>query len=166
MKRIIVALIFLLATSSAALAQFAQDTENLRGLTGVRLIVMFGRADGLDEAQRPEVLKMLEADATAKLQQAGIPLLRFAGEVEKAGRPRLIVLVTLDKPNGFVHPLVTEVKLQQSVRLARDPSIETDAVTWSRSGVGGPRLEIPMMRRQVATLIDQFIQDYLSANPK
>ena len=166
MKRIVVALAFLLATSTAASAQFAPSTENLRGLKGVRLIVMFGRADGLDEALRPEVLKMLEADTTAKLQKAGIPIFEFADEIEKAGSPRLIVLVTLDKLNGFVHPLVTEVKLLQRVRLARDPSIETDAVTWSLEGVGGPKLEIPMIRRQIATEIDRFIQDYLSVNPK
>jgi hypothetical protein len=119
----------------------------------------------LEETQRPEVLKMLEADSTAKLQKAGIPLLRFNDEIERAGSPQLIVMVTLEVPNGFVHPLVTEVKLIQKVRLARDPSIETYAITWSLSGVGGPKLEIPMVRRQVASEIDRFIQDYLSVNP-
>ena len=167
MKRIVVALTFLLATSTVASAQFAPSTENLRGLTGVRLIVMFGRADGLDKAQQPEVLKILEADTTAKLQKAGIRLFRFAdAENEKMGSPKLIVLVTLDKPNGFVHPLVTEVKLLQRVRLARNPSIETDAVTWSLDGVGGPKLEMAMIRRQIAGEVDRFIQDYLSVNPK
>lgn len=60
---------------------------------------------------------------------------------------------------------MTEVKLMQRVRLARDPSIETDAVTWYLDGVGGPKLEIPMIRRQVASEIDRFIQDYLSVIP-
>ena len=176
MKRITLALTFLLATSSTVAAQFTPSKENLRGLIGVRLIVMFGHcpsrdlsncAEGLDEAQRPEVLKMLEADTTAKLQNAGIPLFRLADErSSKSGGPKLIVLVTLDKPNGFVYPLVTEVKLLQRVRLVRDPAIEYDALSWSRHGVSGPKLEIEMMRRQVATLIDQFIADYLSVNPK
>lgn len=165
MKRILSAVALLFLTSSIASAQFAPSKENLRGLKGVRLIVMFGRADALDEAQRPEVIKMLEADTTAKLQKAGIPLLRFNDEIEKAGSPQLIVLVTLDVPNGFVYPQVTEVKLMQRVRLARDPSIETDAVTWYLDGVGGPKLEIPRIRRQVASEIDRFIQDYLSVNP-
>lgn len=166
MKKIVLTVMFLLATSSVASAQFAPSTENLRGLTGVRLIVMFARADGLQEAQRPKVLEMLEADATAKLQKAGIPLFRFADETRNAGFPQLIVLITLDKPNGFVHPLVTEVKLLQRVRLLRDPSIETDAVTWSLGGVGGPKLDIEMLRRQVASEIDRFIEDYRSVNPK
>ena len=166
MKRILLPLMFLLAVSSAASAQFAPSTENLRGLKGVRLIVMFHCADGLEEAQRPEVLKMLEADLTAKLQEAGIPLLRNADELQKAGGPRLIVLLTLEKLNGFVHPVVIEVKLLQTVRLVRDPSIEYEAVTWSLGGVGGPELRIDMLRRLAAGTIDRFIQDYFSENPK
>ena len=167
MKRIILALTFLLTMSTVASAQFAPSTENLRGLTGVRLIVMFHRADGLEEAQRPELLKVLEADTTAKLQKAGIPMFHTADDMRNAGHPNLIVLVTLDKPNGYVYPIVTEVKLLQKVRLARDPSIETDAVTWSLDGVGGgPKLEIERIRRLVAEEIDRFIKDYQSVNPK
>jgi len=175
MKRIILALTLLLATSSAASAQFAPSKENLRGLTGIRLIVMYGHcpsrdfsncAEGLDEAQRPEVLKMVEADTTAKLQQAGIPLFGLADKRnQEAGGPKLIVMVTLDKPNGFVHPVVTEVKLLQRARLVRDPSIEYDAVTWSHEGVGQP-LEVTRIRRLVADQLDRFIADYLSVNPK
>lgn len=175
MKRIILALTFLLATSIVASAQFAPSKENLRGLTGVRLVVMFGHcpsrnftncAQGLDEAQRPEVLKMLETDATAKLQQAGIPVFGLADtRNQEAGGSILIVVVTLDKPNGFVHPVATEVKLLQRARLVRDPSIEYDAVTWSREGVGQP-LEISRIRRLVAGHLDQFIQDYQSVNSK
>lgn len=176
MKRIIVALTFLLATSSVASAQFVKSKENLRGLTGVRLMVMYGHcptrdisncAKGLDEAQRPEVLRMLEADATAKLEEAGIPLFGLADERSaKAGGPKLIIMVTLDKLNGFVHPIVTEVKLLQRVRLVRDVSIEYDAVTWSIGGVGAPKLEIPVLRRLVASNLDDFIEDYRSVNPK
>jgi len=166
MKRIILALTFLLATSSVASAQFAPSTENLRGLIGVRLMVMFGgatRAEALDEVERPGVLKMLEADTKAKLEKAGIPFSRsrFADEIGKAGDPRLIVTVTFDQLNGFE----TEVKLMQSVHLARDPSIVTYAVTWSLGG-GGNKAEIATIRRQIASLIDRFIKDYLSVNPK
>jgi len=175
MKSIVLALTLLLGISTIASAQNAATKENLRGLTGVRLMVMFGHcptrdpsncAEGLDEAQRPEILKMLEDETTAKLQNAGIPLFKYADEIYKAGTPRLVVVVTMDKLNGFNHPLETEVKLMQRVLLARDTTIETDAVTWNLGGVGGPKLEIPMIRRQVAGLIDRFIEDYWSVNPK
>ena len=169
MKRIVVTLTFMLATCSAALAQFAPTTENLRGLTGVRLMVMLGGyPHRLDEAQRPELLKMVEADATAKLQEAGIPVFRLADKRndEKAGDPRLVITVPMDEPNSSMS-LATQVELFQKVRLSRDPSIETDAVTWSREGsVGGPGLRGPRIRQQIAGLIDLFIQNYLSVNPK
>jgi hypothetical protein len=121
----------------------------------------------LDKPQRPEVLRMLEADATAKLEEAGIPLFGLAdARSSQAGGPRLIIMVTLDKLNGFVHPIVTEVKLLQRVRLVRDASIEYDAVTWSIGGVGAPKLEIPVLRSLVASNLDDFIEDYRSVNPK
>lgn len=177
MKRIILALTFLLATSIVASAQFTPSKENLRGLTGVRLIVMFGgatraeaigetRAEGLEELQRPEVLKMLEDDMTAKLEKAGIPLSRglYADQITK-DYPRLIVSVRLSVPNGYVYPLESEVKLLQRVRLLRDPSIEFEAVSWSLGGTGN-KLELPMLRRVIAGVIDSFIRDYLAQNPK
>jgi len=169
MKRIVLALTFLLATSSAASAQFAPSTENLRGLKGVRLIVMLANyPHRLDEAEWPELLKLVQADAIAKLQEAGIPLSRskYVDEIGKAGDPRLVISVPMDERNSSVS-LTTEVKLFQKVRLSRDPSIETDAVTWSqRGGVTWPMPRDSVIRRQIAGEIDRFIQDYLSVNPK
>ena len=169
MKRIVLALIFLLATSSAASAQFAPTIENLRGLTGVRLMVMLGGyPHRLDEAQRPELLKMVEDDATTKLQEAGIPVF-LPGDKrnnQNSGDPRLVITVPMDERDSSVS-LKTEAKLIQMVRLSRDPSIETNAVTWSREGsVYAPKPRDSKIRRQIAGLIDLFIQDYLSVNPK
>jgi hypothetical protein len=169
MNRTILALAFLLVTSSAATAQFTPSTENLRGLTGVRLMVMLGHyPHRLDEAERPEVLKLVEADAMAKLEGAGIPFyISPSDPTRKAGYAILVITVTMDEFN----PVTTEVKLLQQVRLQRDPSIEFEAVTWSiGGGVGpkgiGPEREAPMIRHQVAGEVDRFIQDYFSVNPK
>jgi hypothetical protein len=167
MKKIIIAVTVLLVSSTVATAQFAPSTENLRGLAGVRLMVILGGdPHRLSESDRPEVLKIVEADATAKLEQAGIQLFRLNSEMAiKAGSPKLVITVTIAEANSST-PLQTEVRLLQSVHLSRDPSIETDAVTWSTSGVGGPKLRSVMVREQVASEIDQFIRDYLSVNPK
>lgn len=168
MKHLILLIAFVLVSSSAVVAQsgHAGQEKNLRGLNGLRLVVMFARADAIEKAERQAILKLVEADATAKFQKAGIPLLRFANEVENAGSPLLIVSITADKPNGFVYPLVTNVRLLQRVRLARDPSIEADLATWEQSGIGGPKLTVGMIRSQLATQIDQFIRDYSAANSK
>lgn len=165
MKRTVI-FAFLLLISGTALGQagHAGQENNLRGLKGVRLVVMFARADGVDEAERPAILKLVEADASAKFQKAGITLFRYAGELENAGSPQLMVYITCDKPNGFVYPLVTRVTLLQHVRLARDPSIEADLATWEQWGIGAPELTVEMIRSQVATEIDRFIKDYLTVN--
>jgi hypothetical protein len=168
MKRIILVLTFLLLGSVAALGQagHAGQEKNLRGLKGIRLVVGFGRAGAIAEAERPAILKLVEADATSKLQKAGIPLLRFKNEIEDAGSPVLRVSLTCDKPNGFVYPLEMRVELLQRVRLARDSSIEADLATWEHSGVGFPDLTVEMIRSLAATVIDRFIRDYLAVNPK
>lgn len=168
MKRItlVLALLALGASASMGQAGHAGQEKNLRGLKGVRLAVAFGRADAIDETGRPAILKLVEDDAASRLQKAGIRLLRYTNEVEEAGSPQLIVYITCDKPNGFVYPLVTKVRLLQRVRLARDASIEADLATWERFGVGGPEVTVEMIRSQVSTEIDQFIQDYLAVNPK
>jgi hypothetical protein len=165
MKTTIFGLALLLITSTSVLAQ-SRRAENLRGLKGVRLVIMFGRADAMDEAQRPAVLKLLEEDARLKFQKAGIPLLKFANEIEDAGSPQLIVSITLDKPNGNVYPLVTDMRLLQRVRLVRDPSIEADVPTWQTYGVGAPQFTVQMIRTQIASEIDQFLDDYFAANPR
>ncbi|HKQ53432.1 MAG TPA: hypothetical protein VJT74_13740 [Pyrinomonadaceae bacterium] len=166
MKRILLMLAFSLAGATAAFGQagHAGQENNLRGLKGVRLVVMFARAEAIDEAERPAILKLVETDASAKLKKAGIPLFKFTNEVEEAGFPDLIVYLTADKPNGFVYPLVTKVQLLQRVRLARDPSIEADLVTWEHYGIGGPTLTVELIRSLAAGEIDQFIKDYAAVN--
>jgi hypothetical protein len=165
MKKTVLGLALLLIALTPALAQ-SRRAENLRGLKGVRLVIMFGRADAMEEGQRPAVLKLLEGDAKAKFKKAGIPLLQFANEIEEAGSPQLIVTITLDKPNGNVYPLVTDMRLLQKVRLVRDPSIEADVPTWQTHGVGAPGFTVQMIRTQIASEIDQFLEDYTAANPK
>jgi len=166
MKRIVLLLAFMLAGTTVVFGQAgrAGQGNSLRGLKGIRLQVMFARGDAIEAIERPAIAKLVEGDATAKFERAHIPLLHFVGEVEDAGSPELIVYITADKPNGFVYPLVTNVRLTQRVRLGRDASIEADLVTWEQSGVGAPTVSVEVIRSQVASEIDQFIKDYLAVN--
>ena len=170
MKRIVLALTFLLVTSSAASAQFAPSTENLRGLTGVRLITQLGHyPHRMEEAQKPEILKLVGADAAAKLERAGIRFYTSPSDPRRAaGYGVLVITVTMNDATDLKN-IETEVKLLQSVRLSRDPSIEFEAVTWLNGGsVTGPRqFDLNAgTREQVAGEMDRFIQDYFSVNPK
>jgi hypothetical protein len=168
MKRIIFMLAFLTLVSCSAFAQagHAGQEKNLQGLKGVRLVVMFAHKPDIDEPERAGVLKLVEADATERLQKAHIPVFRFINETEEAGSPQLIVYITADKPNGFNPAIATRVTLLQRVRLSRDPTIEDNLATWEVFGVGGPLLSVPVIRQLTAQHIDQFVRDYLAANPQ
>jgi len=165
-KRIILTIAFFSLTTATAVGQagYGGQEKNLRGLKGVRLVVMFARAEAIDEAERPAILKLVETDAVAKFQKAGIPLFHYANESENAGSPQLMVYVTCDKPNGFVYPVVANLKLLQRVRLVRDPAIEGDLPTWEHYGIGAPRLTVDVIRQVVAGEVDQFIKDYKTVN--
>lgn len=170
MKKIILAITLLLLMSSAAFAQFTPSIENLRGLRGVRLITQLGHyPHRMDEFQKPEILKLVEADATAKLEKAGIPF--FISPSDPKRNPSyafLVITITMNEGNDLKE-IETEVKLLQSVRLSRDPSIEFFAPSWLTGGsVTGPKKWDlnGNTRKQVGDLVDGFIKDYFSVNQK
>lgn len=167
MRKFIVALSCMLFVATYAQAQ-SPDEESLSGLKGVRLVVMFGRAEALEKEQRPAVLKLLQNDAEAKLARAGIPLLKTTTDMENApGSPQLFVTVTLDKPNGHVFPVVSRTRLLQKARLTQNPSLELEVSTWETHSIGDYEItNLEMMRQQVGNEIDMFIKAYLAANPK
>jgi hypothetical protein len=140
--------------------------KSLRGLDGVRVVVLFGRAEALDVSKRPALLQILQNDAEEKLTKAGIRLLKKPGEVEGApGSPELYVTVTLDKPNGHVFPVVAETRLLQKARLAQRPEVELSLATWVTKSIGDYELsDLYLMRLQIGNDIQQFIRDYLAAN--
>jgi hypothetical protein len=140
--------------------------ESLRGLSGVRVVVLFGRAEALDESKRPALLQILQSDAEEKLTKAGIRLLNKPGEVQSTpGSPELYVMVTLDKPNGHVFPVVSETRLLQKARLSQRPEVELALATWVTKSVGDYELsDLYNLRLQVGNEIKRFIQDYQAAN--
>ena len=164
------ALLFLLWVPILLHAQTSAEShypESLRGLNGVRLVVRFGRADAMELTQRPAVLKLLQDDAEAKFVRAGIPLLKTTEELQDApGSPELFVTITLDKPNGYVFPVVSETRLLQKARLS-STSMEFSVSTWVTHGIGVyPLTDLAQMRLQVGEEVDQFIKAYSAANLK
>jgi hypothetical protein len=165
MKPTLLVLLFLAsATAVVGQAGHAGQENNLSGLTGVRLVVMFGGGDGLPKVEQTAILKLVEPEAIAKFEKARIPLFRYAQETQAAGSPQLIVYITSSKSTSFAPPLEIRAKLLQRVRLARDPSIEADLATWEHWGVGGPESNVELIRKVAAAVIDQFIQDYIKVN--
>jgi len=165
------AVLYLLIAPALLQAQISAEShypESLRGLNGVRLVVRFGRADAMEIGQRPAVLKLLQSDAENKLTKAGIPILKTVEDLNNApGSPELFVTVTLDKPNGYVFPVVSETRLLQKVRLSHLPSMELLVSTWVTNSIGNyPITDFDSMRLQVGNEVDRFIKAYLTANLK
>jgi hypothetical protein len=94
MKYVILLIAFLSVSSSAVVGQsgHAGQEKNLRGLKGLRLVVMFARADAIDEAERPAILKLVEADATAKFET---PAYRCFALLTKLKTPALLSLSSI-----------------------------------------------------------------------
>jgi hypothetical protein len=171
MKTMTFALVCLLLTVANVSAQSESQTTNvdsLAGLKGLALSIVINRGDALDETQRTAVSKLLQDDAKARFQKAGIRLLEFAQEIEREpGSPHFMIHITLHTPNEQTYPVRTESRLVQNVRLSRDPSMQISVTTWTNYSIGGGYevTDTEKLRQQVSGEVDQFIKAYLSVNP-
>jgi hypothetical protein len=157
-------------------AQVKDDASALQGLNGIRVFVSF-RPDSLaDTTQRAELQKKLQSEAEKKFLDAGIPLLKWAGESDRAGSPLLYMLITLSQPNFKTHapPIEVEGNFWQQVRPVRDLKKQTYAVTWEshdsgdfvKTGDSTSAITHNAVLKVVNRQLDEFIKAYSAANPK
>lgn len=138
---------------------------SLRGLRGVFVLV----EDILPEAERRGLSTIqVQTDVELRLRMAGIRVLTKVGAQTSPGTPFLSVHVGLAKYIGteqYAHCIL--VSLYQRVFLARDATSELFTPTWSAGshGIAGSA-KLKELRESVAEIINQFINAYLSVNPK
>lgn len=140
--------------------------STLRGLQGLELFVMGPKAEiekyGLTESQ-------IRTDVELKLRQAGVRMLSSKERFRTPGAPLFTVFAFVDKqPNGDAFLVNIRAELTQSVLLERDRSISCNATTWQtwpKVGLLGSR-DLQSVRQVVKDHVDEFINDYLAANPK
>jgi hypothetical protein len=148
----------------------AQDDEtsrsSLKGLNGAKVVV-----ESLKplEEQAGLTVADLQTDVELKLRLAGIPVLTASAEAP--GAPFLYVRVTVvSRATNNVWPYVVEVQLNQTVRLDRSPTtIVAGVTTWgvvARVSAADSSTIRGRVRDSAKDLIDQFVNAYLSANPK
>ena len=164
-KQIIAIGILLLSLSTHISAQNRSAEENLAGLQAMGLVVKYGNADGLDIAEQPAILLILQERARKLLTQAEIPLLESADEAEMAGKPRLVFTVTANKNTDTAPAVHIESSIYERVRLWRDEKKEVELATWVWGGVGGPRVTQKMLLDVLDAQIKGFVKDYRAANP-
>jgi hypothetical protein len=152
--------------TTAPPAQLNDNASALQGLTGIDFMVSLRFIQFVD-ARFQALSDPLQREAENKLKQAGIPLLRYAPDIARAGYPLLNVVVTLDQ-NGISYAPAIDVRTQfwQRVRPVRDLKKYTYAPTWESHANDGPLITEEALRRIVNSQLDQFIEAYQAGNPK
>jgi len=149
------------------------QTPSLKGLDGV--LVTASVSKGLERTGL--AADDLQTDAELNLRLAGIPVLSKADFVFKApGAPNLHLFaegVCSDQGCGYS----ITASLNQDVLLARDPSLRPagrfgsfhfTCETWRvGSTYVGPHRDVPKTARdRMKDLVDEFMNAYISVNPK
>lgn len=170
--RIIVIVMFVMVFSSNSFAvciNTERHKETLKNLEGVYLDILIHPKlfhEGLIPSQ-------VRSDLESKLRLAGI---KVASKENILNNPMVsekygFVILTLDV-NGFKRspfsPYIIytiEFDVWQAVSLHRDQEIETAAVTWAIEAIGYV-MDITELRDNIKVALDEFINAYLSVNPK
>ncbi len=165
------AAIVALALTNAGPEATAVDNEmtraTLKGLPGVyvsrgvclgRIFSEQDKVAGFDE-------RTFQTDVELKLRLAGIKVLTEEEQLATPGMPILYLHVNaLHKQPGQNHAYSISLGLQQAVRLVRNGALAYGARTWSVNSVGYG--DLPFIRNAVKDYVDQFINAWLSVNPK
>jgi len=112
--------------------------------------------------------EQLKTDVELKLRLAGIKVVREKKE-SVWEHPHLIVGITPIIKNKLEFSVFCiELFLAQSVRLTRDRTITIFATTWETGWVGSvDKVKfVSEVREKLKDRVDEFINDYLAANPK
>ena len=120
------------------------------------------KADGLEEST-------IRTDVELKLRLAGIKVVPMEEISRTPGGEHLHVNVNvLPLQNAPAYAISYSVELRESVHLSRDPMIVVPgAITWSTGGVAiVMKGNITRVRDKIKDFLEEFINDYLAANPK
>jgi hypothetical protein len=162
--------LFLLTIISSSL--FAIDSELTRqtmtGLQGVNVMVedlqpnmqKYARKFGLTQEQ-------LKRDVEQKLQKSGITILTQENWLKTLGRPVLYVNINTHEYEKYWYAYDIKVELKQIVYMEANPKVKTLASTWSISMTGIANIgTLNTIRDSLGSLVNRFIDAYLSANTK
>ena len=142
---------------------FGVQEKSLRGLKGV-----FVTIQGLKEYMEKDGLTKLQVktDVELRLRKAGIRVLPEEGF--PPGKDYAVLFVNLNsyKMNAG-YAFNCSVEVLQGAILLRDPEIIGPFATWSTFHTGyAPKDKLRFIREGLNDLVDQFINDYLTVNPK
>ena len=157
-----IAAILLFAAAGRPAMAGEHENDTLKGISGMWVLVEgFGEDDkraGFNE-------QTFQTDVELKLRLAGIKVLAKKEWFDEPGAPFLYLNVNpLHDQQGEHAAYSIDLALKQEVCLVRNPGRCVLAPTWSVGAVG--RGDLQHVRDSAKDLVDQFINAWLSVNPK
>ena len=137
-----------------------ESRKSLKGITGFYVSI-----EQLNQAVEKEGLttNQIRTDVELRLGMAGIKVLTKEQASQAPGKPLLVVDLAIDSKQGL-YPYALDIGVRQIARLERDPAVTVYATTWSvgSAGIAG----LSNIKDTVRNLLDEFINAWLSVNPK
>lgn len=156
-----------LVNVSPVLASGEYQAQSLRGIKEFAVLI---------EDLKPEIEKegltrnIIQTDVELKLRLAGIKVITEEESFKVPGAPYLYVNVNVMKLKTIGYVFHINVEFRQSVNLLRKYRIEYGVPTWFRGVLGGTSYSsngaFQKIRGAVKDMVDEFINGYLSVNPK
>ena len=163
-RNLLLVLIAVTCFPAIARAQEMGEWRTLRGLRTVYLVVedertgRFNVADGLTGDQ-------LRQDVSQKLRNAGLSIITTQTDwLKTAGTPYLHISLHYSVTPARKYFCNLELTLQQEVAMVRDPSIKLQTRTWGVKLDEFDVVDLQQARKELAKLVDQFIEDFRRAN--
>jgi hypothetical protein len=142
----------------------AEPQETLCGLKGVMVYM-----EDIDpDVEKHGLTKsLLKEQVESRLRHADIPVLSREEAYSMPGKPYLYLNLTTHNTGIELYSYSIRIEFNQDVSLIREPSIRTNATTWIANVVGivGAR-NLPAVTEDVLQLTDNFVHDYVAANPQ
>jgi len=156
--------IFIILTPPSVKAEYITDSkETLRGIKDILVVVKNFRQEAQEHGFTNDVI---QKDVVSQLERAGIeviPLKKFP-----TLNPYLFIEVKTfcSGLDLFAYSLL--VSFKQLVYLGNNPDLSFDAITWSKmvAGTASEKELEKTVRSSAKDLMDIFLNDYLSVNPK
>ena len=139
------------------------ERDNLKGLKGVFMVIdplspdLEKRGVSRDELQRRLVVK---------LREAGIGILSVKNASTTPGQPILQLKVASVK-NTTGHGFLIQLWMNEKVMFERDKNRIVHGITWIQTTIAfDGELQSRGVYDSVDEVLNEFINDYLAANPK
>ena len=152
-----------------AVRSFAELTDRQLSLNKINSVYVFIQGFTGETSKAGLQKKPIQDYVEAKLKGAGIKSVSEEEGNALAGRPVLYVNISARKrENRAVFVYHIDVGLLQETSLIRDSSIHCMSTTWNRGSLGhcSSKSLAKSIRETVGYMMDKFVDDHKTANPK